>query len=123
METNSKKVLAALPDFQDYMQLAEEIKRLSLEKMLTENTIRAREAEAFQKVMTDSKFFVNGKPVSVSFFDNAFKFAGIDGNLLTLREHLADMVSELELKRSQFEVYGKMHDLFKTLVYQEKIMA
>lgn len=123
METNSKKVLAALPDFDKYMELAEEIKNISIEKMLTENAIRTKEAETFKEVMTNPKYFTNGKTVPVSYFENAYKFTGIDGELTSMREHLAKMVALLEQKRSQFEIYKQMHDLFKTLVYQEKTMA
>lgn len=123
METNSKKVLEALPDFQDYMNLAREIKAISFEKMVMENKIKSKEAETFKIVMTEPKYFIAGKAVSVSYFENAYKFSGLDGELITMREHLADLVSELELKRSQFEIYSRMHDLFKTLVYQEKVMA
>lgn len=123
METNSKKVLAALPTFENYMNLAEEIKKISFEKMLTENAIKEKEAESFVEVMTNPKYFVNGKAVPVSYFDNAFKFRGLDGEIIQMRAHLADMISTLELKRSQFEVYKQMHDLYKTLAYQEKGMS
>ncbi len=123
METSSKKVLEALPDFDDYMKLAGEIKNISYERMLTENAIKAKEAEIFRTVMTDPKYFTNGKAVPVSYFDNAYKFSGLNGELLDMRSHLADMVSELELKRSQFEVFGRMHDLYKALSYAEKNMS
>lgn len=123
METNSKKVLEALPDFEKFMDLAREIKKISYDRMLLENRIKEKEAETFKTVMSEPKYFVNGKAVPVSYYDNAFKFPGIDGELLDLRNKLADLVSDLELKRSQFEVYNRMHELFKTLVYQEKVLS
>lgn len=123
METSSKKVLEALPDFEKFMELAREIKKISLDRMLLENQIKEKEAETFKTIMTDPKYFVNGKAITVSHYDSAYKFSGIDGELIKLRNTLADLVSELELKRSQFEVYNRMHELFKTLVYQEKVLA
>ncbi len=123
METNSKKVLEALPDFSDYMRLADEVKKISYDKMVLENKIKIAEAENFKQVMTDPKYFTSGKAVPVSFYENAFKFSGLDGNLILPREQLADLVSTLEQKRSQFEIYKSMVDLYKTLVYQEKTMA
>ena len=123
METNSKKVLAALPSFEDYMNLAEEIKKISLEKMLTDNAIKSKEAETFKTVMTEPKYFVQGKAVPVSYFENCYKFSGINGEILEMRTHLAEMVSLLESKKTQFEIYKQMHELYKTLAYQEKGMS
>lgn len=123
METNSKKVLEALPTFEQFMDLVGEIKAISFERMVTENEIKSKEAETFQTVMTDPKYFQNGKAVPVSHFENSYKFNGIDGELGNMRRHLADVVSQLEAKRNQFEVYKQMHDMWKTLVYQEKSLS
>lgn len=123
METNSKKVLEALPAFEDFMKLAEEIKMISIRKMKLENRIKDLESENFRKIMSSMEYFVGGKPVPVSHYENAYKFSGIDNNLLAVRDELADTVAELEMKRNQFEVYKQMHDLFKTLVYQERVLT
>lgn len=123
METNSKKVMAAMPSFDDFLKLAEDIKKIYVERMKLENYIKAREANTFQEIMSNPKYFVNGKPVPVSYYENCYKHKGIDGELFELRNKLAETVAELELKRSQFEVYQRMHELFKTLVYQEKVNA
>ena len=123
METNSKKVLAALPTFEDYMHLAEEIKNLYVEKMKLENELKRAEALNFQAVMTDPKYFKQGKPVAVSYYENAYKFTGLELDLMTFRSRLAELVAELDNKRNQFDIYKTMHDLYKTLAYQEKAMS
>lgn len=122
METNSKKVMEAMPSFEDFLNLAEEIKKDSLVKMQLENKIKELESDNFRKVMTDSTFFVGGKPVAVSYYENAYKFSGIDGNLLPLRDALAGIQASLDSRKSQFEIYKSMHDLFKVLVYQERVL-
>jgi hypothetical protein len=121
MQTNSKKVLEALPEFERFMELAQEIKKLSLDKMITENGIKSIEATNFRKVMEDPDFFVDGKRMSVSYYENSYKFDGINNNLRKLRNQLAEIQSELDSKKNEFEVYRQMHDLFKTLVYQERV--
>lgn len=120
METNSKKVLEALPTFEDFMNLAEDIKKLYFAKMTTENSIKTVEAENFKRVMTDPQYFVGGKAVPISYYENCYKFNGLNGELLNLREQLATVQSELEMKKNQFDIYKSMHDMWKTLVYQEK---
>lgn len=123
METNSKKVLAALPDFDDYMKLAEQVKILSLGKMQMENKIKEQEALAFQRVMNDPAFFRQGKAVSVSYFENSYKHCGITGEILELRNRYSELSVELEAKKTQFEIYRQMHDLYKALAYQERGMS
>lgn len=123
MDTNSKKVLEAMPSFDKFMELAEEIKKISLDKMVIENLIKSAEATTFQTVMTDPKYFVNGKAVPVSYYENSYKHKGISGETLDLRLKLAEKVAELELKRNQFEVYHSMLELHKTLVYQERVLT
>lgn len=123
MVTNSQKVLEAMPTFDDFTKLAEEIKALSIAKMKMENRIKAEEAATFRRVMTDAEFFVGGKPVSVSYYENAYKFSGLNGSLTEARNMLADMQAALDEKKNQFEIYRQMHDLFKTLVYQERVLT
>lgn len=123
MQTNSQKIMEAMPTFEDFMDLAGEIKKLSVEKMKLENRIKAQEGEAFREIMTNQNYFVNGKPVAVSYYENAFKFGGLDGRLVLLRDELAETQASLELKRNQFEVYKQMHDMIKTLVYQERVLT
>jgi hypothetical protein len=123
METNSKKILAALPDFEDYMKLAEEIKRLSHAKMMCEKDIKEMESRAFQRVMNEPAYFVNNKAISVSYFENAYKHAGINREIIPFREELAQLTSELDAKKSQFEIYRMMQDMYRALAYQEKSMS
>lgn len=120
METNSKKILAALPDWEDFMALAEEIKVLYIKRMKLENLIKSVESENFKAVMSLSLYFVNGKPVPVSFYENAYKHNGLDNNLVQAREELAETVALLDQKRNQFEIYNRMLEMHKTIVYQEK---
>jgi hypothetical protein len=121
METNSKKILAALPDWEDFMALAEEIKKLYVYRMGLENKIKSIESENFRRVMSENLFFVNGKPVPVSYYENAYKHSGIDNNLVAVREELAETVAMLEQKRNIFEIYNRMLEMHKTIVYQEKV--
>ena len=123
METNSKKLMEAMPSFEKFMELANEIKEISVRKMRLENRIKETESENFRLVMSNSTFFVGGKPMTVSYYENAYKFAGVENNLVPLRAALADAQSELDLKKSEFEVYKSMHDLFKVLVYQERVLT
>lgn len=123
MDTNSKKLLEALPDFNDMLKLVEEVKELNVRKMNIESILKGKETEVFRTVMTDDKFKVNGKPPAVSYYDNAYKFTGINGELLEYRDELIRIQTELEMKKAQFDVFKQMIDMFKSLVFQEKGMV
>lgn len=123
METDSKKVLAALPSFDDYMNLAGEIKKISIEKMRLDNEIKKSETETFRKVMEDESMWKNGKPVSVAYFENSYKHSGIGGELFSLRDRYGEICAELESKKMLFEIYRQMQEMYKVLAYQEKSLA
>ena len=123
METNSKKILAALPAFEEYLAIAEQIKELYISKMSMENDIKAAEAEAFRTVMTDPNWFINGKAVSASYFENCYKHGGLNGEILPLRRILVEVIATLDSKKTQLDIYKLMQDLYKALAYQEKSMS
>lgn len=120
METNSKKLLEAIPDFREFMALSEEIKQLYYNKMLVENEIKQAESDNFKEVTTNTKYFINGKIPPVSYYENAFKFAGLRGEIAVLRNQLATLVSTLDMKRMQYDIYKQMIEMYKTASYQEK---
>lgn len=123
METNSKKVLEALPDFRDFMDLADTISNLYVQRMKLENQIKSAESKVFMEVMNNPQYFVNGKPVPVSHFENSYKHRGLSGEISELRDSLADIVAKLDRSRTQFEIYNRMLEMHKTLAYQEKVLA
>jgi len=120
METNAKKLLEQIPDWSDFMKLADEIKILSFSRMSVEARIKAKESDGFKIVMSDEKYFVSGKPVAVSYYDNAYKYPGLEGELLPIREEYARLSSELEQKRIQYEIYKQMLDVWRTVSANER---
>jgi len=123
METNSRKLLEAIPDFREFMNLAEEIRNLLYEKLLLDKHIRNEEAQIFRTVMTDNNFFVNGKPVPVSYYENAYRFGGIDNSLIPYRERLAMVISELEKKKMEYDIYKQMLEVWRTQSANERVIT
>jgi len=123
METNSKDLMKALPDFSDLQGVIDAMKALNIQKMSLDKQIKEQESNTFSTVMTDEKYMVNGKTPAVNFYDNAYKYKGIDGNLLSLRQQYIEVTAELDAMKLKYELYKEMLDMFKTLVYQEKGMV
>lgn len=123
METSSKKILEALPNFNDYLDIIEEIKALNLKKMQVEAAIKQDEANNFVEVMSNPKYFVSGKAVPVSFYENAYKYGGIDGNLVMLRAEYIRISAELDALKARYDVYRQMQDMYKSIVYAERALT
>lgn len=118
MKSNLKDIIESIPDFDDFMKIADEIGQLSLEKMRLETTIKSEEAETFKKVM-----FGEGKPPSVSFVTNAYLHTGIDGKLLEYRYTLASVISLLEKRKLQLAIYRDMLEIFRTVSANERSIS
>lgn len=117
MKANLKEILESIPDYEDFMKLAEDIGQLSFEKMRLENQIKAKEAETFKKCMETQ---VDGKRPSVAYVENAYMHTGIDGELTGLRDAFAYMCGELDKKRIQLSIYKDMIGLFQTVSANER---
>lgn len=118
MKANLQEILKSLPDFEDFMNLADEIANLSYSKMQLENHIKARESETFRKAMATPDG--NGKFPSAAYVNNAFVYTGIENELLPEREKLAYISSDLDRKKIQLSIYRDMLDVFRTVSANER---
>lgn len=118
MKANLKDILEAIPDFEDFIKLTEEIRELSFYKMQLENKLKGREALIFQEAM--SKPLENGKFPSASFVTNAYLHTGFNGELMEDREKLAHTSSDLEQKKLQLSIYKDMLELYRTFSANER---
>lgn len=115
METNPEKILKAIPDFDEFMKLSSEISTLMYEKMVMESKIRSGESRVFEIATTNESYFQNGKPPASTFIDNTWKYRGLEGELIPLRNELAKTVSQLEEKKLQMDIYKSMLEVWRTL--------
>lgn len=120
MKTSSIEVLKTIPDFDDFMKLADEISQLMYTKLYLESEIKNKESDVFKVATTDSKYFQGGKPPATSYVENTYKYTGFDNELMPLRQELSKVVSELENRRIKLDVYKSMIDVWRTLSSSER---
>jgi hypothetical protein len=118
MKSNLKDILESIPDFEDFMKLADEIGELSFKKMQLDNKIKAAETEIFKDAM--SRPLENGKYPSSSFVVNAFLHTGFNGELIEQRERLADISAMLEKRKLLLSIYRDMLELYRTFSANER---
>ncbi len=118
MNANLTEILKTIPDFEDFMNLSNEIAELSLRKMRLENQIEQQEAETFRTAMKTP--LQDGKLPSVSFVTNAYMKTGINGELQIVKDELAFVTSELDKKKMQFSIYKEFIGIFQTISANER---
>lgn len=103
-----------IPDFDDMVNLAEQIKKLTLRKILLDVDIKLKEAEVIEEVTTNDKYFQNGKIPSMSLIEDTWKYTGFERELIPLRKEMANVISELEEAKLKFDVYKMQVDMYRT---------
>jgi hypothetical protein len=115
MNNNPDEVLKSIPDYDDLMKLTEEITGLMYKKLSLDAEIKIGEANVFRVTSTEPQYQQGGKAPAVSYVENTFKFSGLNGELVVLREELAKATAELEGKKMQMDIYKQMVEIWRTL--------
>jgi hypothetical protein len=110
-----------LPDVDDMLKLTEEIKELALQQGKLTIRIKAAEAQTVLKLRGDEKYFVGGKPLAMNAIDSMYKYTGIDGELVKLREKLSEIIAERKHKELIFEVYRDIIAIWRTKSANERL--
>jgi hypothetical protein len=121
MKANLKDILESIPDFDDFVNLANEIGELSFKKMQLENKIKAEEAVTFTKAINE--FLIDGKRPSVSHIEKAYLHTGINGELLEERLKLADITAMLEKRKLLLSIYRDFLEVFRTVSANERSVS
>jgi len=120
VNTNINELIKKLPDYEDFMTLAETIERLSTKKARIEIQLKTLETELVRKVTTDPAFFQGGKVPSMAYIDGTWKYTGLNNELVPLRIEYAELTSSLEKSKITMEVYKTMLDIWRTLSANER---
>lgn len=102
------------PDFEDMMEIAEEIKRLSLGSAVLENQIKFTESDIVIEATANEKYFVSGKPPSMAYINSTYKVTGFDGELKNMKNELANLQSQLEYNKNLFSIKKDMLEVWRT---------
>lgn len=120
MNSNTKTLLESLPDFSEFMSVTEEIGKLLYTKLLLEKEIKKLEANVVIEAMVNEKYFIGGKPASMSYLESTLKFTGLNGEIVPLREELARVTGKLEESKLRLYVYKDMLEVWRTLSANER---
>lgn len=120
MNSSVEDIIKQIPDFEEFLKLADQIRDLSFQKLLLEKEIKEMESNVFKSVTTDQKYLVGGKTPAISYIENTYKHTGLDGEILPLREQYARVNSDLERAKLQLDIYKQMVGIFQTVSANER---
>ena len=120
MRSTLNDIIERIPDFDEFVALADKIRDVSLEKLLLEKDIKSKESEVFRTATFDEKYFVNGKPPAISFIENAYKQDGFDVELVDVKKKLAELTAESDHLKLTMSIYKDMLSVFQTLSANER---
>jgi hypothetical protein len=109
-----------LPDFDDLMNLAEEIGTLNRTVQVLKIEMECAEAEIVKTVMSGVEYYVNGKPPAFNFVDSTWKITGLNGELKPKKVELAELQSYLDTKKMKFNLMRDMIDVWRTISANER---
>jgi hypothetical protein len=110
-----------LPDFDDMAKLIEEISDTNLRRMMLDIEIKSKEAEIVRLSSTEDKYFVNGKPPSVAYLEATLKFTGMDSELISKRQALAELTSKLDQYRLLYDLMKSKIDVWRSQTANERV--
>lgn len=103
-----------IPDFDEMMQVAEEIRDL----MVVEDTLKLKieeaETKVYQETSSNPKYLVGGKTPSNAHVKSNFIFSGLDGEIKPLRESLVTVSAQLEFSKMKLDIMRMQIDLYRT---------
>ena len=120
MKSDIKDVLSKIPEFSEFIALADNIRELSHKRLLLEKKIKDVEAHIFREAVSNDFYHINGKAPAVSYIESAYKQAGFEGELLKPREELAKVTADLEHAKLTLDVYKMMLEVWRTLSANER---
>lgn len=120
MKASSAEILSKIPDFDEFMGLTSEISELLFRKLSLDARLKSAESENYRTASTKEEYFQNGKPPTSTFIENAYKYSGLNGELVPMRLELAEVTSQLEQKKLQLDIWKSMIEVWRSLSASER---
>jgi hypothetical protein len=103
-----------VPDFDDMLAVAKNIRDLTVEKLTLDVELKFKEKQVVMQCQVNDKYFQNGKPPSMAFAEKAYVYTGFEDELLPLRLKMATTIADLDYYELRFKIMQMQVELFRT---------
>jgi len=111
------------PDFDEYFNIVNEIRKLMLEVLNLEIDIKTLESSTLHQGYTNPKWYVDDKPLPVTMLDKGVRYTGFENEILPLRKKLAEVETDLEYYKNKLKVYHDMVEVYRTESANERSLS
>lgn len=105
---------AKLPDFEEMYGHIATIRSLGLRKAALEIKIKHSFSTVIREVVSNPEYYINGKSPSMTYIEKTYGFTGLKGELLSVRESLAETTADLEHARLKLDLDKSLIDVWRT---------
>src|SRR5512135_2525857 len=112
---------AKLPDFDEMFELVEMIKALSTKRAKLKSEIEATEAKTVRIVSNDPKYYMGGKPPSITYINVTWKYTGLNDELVDKRRELAEVEAALDGCKLLLDYDKAMIEVWRTISANERM--
>jgi hypothetical protein len=109
--------LVELPDVDEINQVVKEIYRLKTELSRLKLELKIKEAAVVFKVSSDT----SKKQPSMNFIQSTYLITGLEGELISLREKIAQLEPQLDYYERKYDFYKLIVDIWRTQSANERL--
>jgi hypothetical protein len=109
-----------LPDFDLLFEIADEIYKLSVKQAKLESKIKFEESMIVKEVVSNPKYWKDGKSPAMNYIEAVYKYIGLDKNLMIMREELIETRTLLDQKQIVLNLYKLQVEVWKSQNYNNK---
>jgi hypothetical protein len=109
-----------LPEFETLFGLADEIYKLAIKQAKLESKIKFEESMIVKEVVSNPKYWKDGKPPAMNYIEAVYKYIGLDKNLMAMREELIETKTLLDQKQIVLNLYKLQIEVWKSQNYNNK---
>jgi len=103
------------PNMEEMYRIVDKIKELTMEYGKLQLKLSAARAAIINKVMSDTNYWIKGKPPSMSFIEKTYLVNGIDNvNLIEIMKEKENVKSELDYNKMLFEIKKLEVEIWRT---------
>ena len=103
-----------LPDFDDMLSLAGQIKEVSLLKAQKELELEEVKAAIIKSVTSNMNYYINGKVPSMSYMEKTFLVTGLQGELTPIKVEIEKLKAELNYLKEKMAIFKLMIEVWRT---------
>lgn len=111
------------PNIQEGYEIVNEIAEISRKLAEVKLKIYAAKSAIVTKVLSEQKYWINGKPPSMSLIEKTYLLTGIDGvDLISIYREKENLQTQLDYLKAKLEIFKLEVEIWRTQSANERVL-